>query len=82
VDLQQALQYRREWRFYPSTLVPVSEYEQLIGRRTTPQDFADINAIMGDERIDIPTDVTAAHAPATKQWWEAAKERAEKGGKD
>lgn len=78
VDLQQALEYRRAWRFYPTSLIPVEDYERAIGRKAYPEDFADINAIMGEERVAIPTDVVGIQPipPPKTNWWKEVLDKA------
>jgi hypothetical protein len=49
VDPQQALQYRRDFRYYPNNLIPMSEYERILGRKATFKDFQDLYAILGDK---------------------------------
>ena len=80
VDLHQALEYRRKWRFYPTNKIPLEDYERAIGRRVYPEDFADINAIFGEggPPIDDPTDVVGilpVRAPS-QQWWKEILEKA------
>jgi hypothetical protein len=53
-------------------LIPVEDYERALGRKAYPEDFADINAIMGEERVEKPTDVVAIRPipePPKPQWW-------------
>jgi len=79
VDFQKQLQHRREFRFFPSNLIPLETYEWALGRRTTPLDFNDINEIMGTERTPIETDVVGIHPipPKTgKPWWEEVIDKA------
>lgn len=88
VDVHKALEYRREWRFYPSSKIPLDDYERAIGRRAHPKDFADINAIFGEGGVpevqEVPTDVVGMlpRKRLNKNWLqedlEKTKERAEK----
>jgi len=61
VDPQDALQYRRDFRYYPTNLIPMSEYEKFLGRKATFKDFQDLYAILGDKLFENqkerPTDV-------------------------
>ena len=81
VDVRKALEYRRKWRFYPTSKIPLEDYERAIGRRAHPEDFADINAIFGDQGaplVEDPTDVVGMVPvkPPQKQWWQDALEKA------
>jgi hypothetical protein len=80
VDVHEALEYRRKWRFYPTNIIPLEDYEQAIGRRAHPEDFADIAAVMPAERPVIYTDVVGISPPPgvkkEKQWWQDVLEKA------
>ena len=86
VDVQKALEYRRKWRFYPTGKIPLEDYERAIGRRAHPEDFADINAIFGEQGAALaplaedPTDVVGMVPvkPPQKQWWQDALRKGEK----
>src|SRR5579859_4812963 len=79
-DLREAVQYRRIWRFYPTRLMPLEDYERAIGRKAHPEDFADIDACLGTDRFDkiaTPTDVVG-YVPVKKpdqQWWKDVLEK-------
>src|SRR5579859_2010248 len=77
-DLREAVQYRRIWRFYPTNLYPLEDYERAIGRKAHPEDFKDINDILGEERFETPTDIVGiAPVPAPKKlWWKEVLEKA------
>jgi len=80
VDIREALEYRRKWRFYPTGLMPLEDYERAIGRKAHPEDFADIDAIMGENRfetLDVPTDVVGIVPPKkpNQQWWKDVLEK-------
>ena len=80
VDIHKALQYRRDFRFYPTGLMPLEDYERAIGRKAHPEDFADIDACLGTDRFDkiaTPTDVVG-YIPVKKpdqQWWKDVLEK-------
>jgi|SRR5277367_2207908 len=81
VDAREALEYRRKWRFYPTSKIPLEDYERAIGRRAHPEDFADINAIFGEQGaplVEDPTDVVGILPvkQTQKQWWQDALEKA------
>lgn len=91
VDVQKGLEYRRKWRFYPTSKIPLEDYERAIGRRAHPEDFADINAIFGEQGAaltraveDDPTDVVGMVPvkPPNKQWWKDALRKGERGESD
>jgi len=74
VDVQKALDYRRSWRFYPTSKIPLEDYERAIGRRAHPEDFADINAVFGeggvpDSVLEYRTDVVGGRPVNNKKWW-------------
>lgn len=78
VDTQKALEFRRNWRWYPTHLIPMEDYEKAIGRKVHPEDFADINAILGEERPALPNDVVGI-VPVSKpdqSWWKDVLEKA------
>lgn len=52
VDPKEALQYRRDFRYYPNNLVPMSEYEKFLGRKATFKDFQDLYDILGDKLFE------------------------------
>jgi hypothetical protein len=58
----------------------MEDYERAIGRKAHPEDFADINAIFGEQQLPaIPTDNVGMGAvvPAPKQqWWKDILEKA------
>jgi hypothetical protein len=81
--LQEAIEYRKAWQYYPTSLVPLEDYERAIGRKAYPEDFADINAIMGTERVAVATDVVDYHprvpgAVPRKKWWKEVIEKTNK----
>ena len=79
VDIRQALEYRRKWRWYPTSKIPMEDYERAIGRKAHPEDFADINEILGDQELPpVPTD-NVGYVPVFKpnqQWWKETLEKA------
>jgi hypothetical protein len=79
VDIHQALEYRRKWRWYPTSTIPMEDYERAIGRKAHPEDFADINEILGDQQLpSVPTD-NVGYVPVSKpnqQWWKEILEKA------
>ena len=79
VDIHQALEYRRKWRWYPTSKIPMEDYERAIGRKAHPEDFADINEILGDQQLPpVPTD-NVGYVPVAKpnqQWWKDILEKA------
>jgi hypothetical protein len=87
-DLHQALQYRRDWRFYPTSLIPLEHYEYALGRKVYREDFDDFEAISNGPRVYY-TDVVGMHPPKEikdrqDQWWKdvLAKWRAEQREKE
>jgi hypothetical protein len=78
VDPQKALEYRQRWRWYPTHLIPMEDFERAIGRKVHPEDFADINAILGEERPALPNDIVGV-IPVSKpdqSWWKDVLEKA------
>ena len=79
VDIHEALEYRRKWRWYPTSMIPMEDYERAIGRKAHPEDFADINEILGDQQLPpVPTD-NVGYVPVSKpnqQWWKEILEKA------
>ena len=79
VDIHEALEYRRKWRWHPTSTIPLEDYEWALGRKAHPEDFADINAILGDQQLpSIPTDVVGI-VPVSKpnhRWWQEVLENA------
>jgi hypothetical protein len=79
VDIRKALQYQQGWRWYPTDKIPLEDYERAIGRRTHPEDFADISGIFGERALEpIPTDVVgiAPIAEPRQKWWKEVLEKA------
>jgi len=58
----------------------LEDYERAIGRKAHPEDFADINAILGDKELPVvPTDAVAI-LPVKKphkQWWKEVMDKAQ-----
>lgn len=85
VDIHQALDYRRKWRWYPTNKIPMEDYERAIGRKAHPEDFADINEILGDQELpSVPTD-NVGYVPVSKpnqQWWKEILEKANGAGEN
>lgn len=85
VDIHEALEYRRKSRWYPTNKIPLEDWERAIGRKTHPEDFADITAILGDEGLPaIPTD-NVGIVPVSKpnqQWWKDILAKARKEEED
>jgi hypothetical protein len=81
LDIHKALEYRRKFRYCPNGLIPLEVYERAIGRKAHPEDFADIDEVMGLNRFDAlenePTDVVGI-IPVKKpdqQWWKDVLEK-------
>jgi hypothetical protein len=80
VDIHEALEYRRKWRFYPTGLIPLEDYERSIGRKAHPEDFNDIDDVLGPNRfeaLETPADVVGI-VPVKKpdqQWWKDVLEK-------
>lgn len=59
----------------------MEDWEKAIGRKAHPEDFADINAILGDRQLPpIPTDnvdIVPVSEP-NQQWWKEILEKARK----
>jgi hypothetical protein len=85
VNLDDALSYRRQWRFYPTNLIPLEDYERALGRKTTIDDFRDINEAIGENAVkEMPTDVVGIPpiAKVDNSWWKDTLAKAREQNKD
>ena len=88
VDLHEALDYRRKWRFNPTDLLPIEQYEHAIGRRIDSEDFAGLEEIIGQRtQPAVHLDVTGIRPfpppkKEEKQWWQEVLEKARRESKE
>jgi hypothetical protein len=81
VDIHQAMDYRRKWRWYPTNRIPVEDWEKSLGRKVYRDDFKDIIEIFGEDPEAIPTYPTdvVGIVPTSKpdqQWWKDVLQKA------
>src|SRR5437762_14390948 len=78
VVIHEALEYRRKWRWYPTSTIPLEDYECALGRKAHTEDFEDINANLRDQQLpSIHTEVVGI-VPVSKRnhrWWQEVLEK-------
>ena len=82
VDFRKGLEYRRNWKYYPTNKIPLEDYEEMIGRKVNlEEDFNDLIDIFGMGGPPTKQTVAPGYHPAKKdpnekEWWQEVLEKA------
>jgi len=82
VDPRKALEYRRNWKYYPTNKIPWEDYEEMIGRKAyIEEDFNDMVDIFGMDGPPTRPTVAPGYRPVKKdpnekEWWQEVLEKA------
>jgi len=82
IDTRKALEYRRNWKYYPTNKIPLEDYEEMIGRKAyLEEDFNDMIDIFGMDGPPTRPTVVPGYRPVKKnpnekEWWQEVLEKA------